>query len=51
MLTQQQLFVATNVDFGPDWEFNLGLGAGVTHETDHSILKLILGRRFGHVPE
>lgn len=47
MLTQQQLFVATNVDFGPDWEFNLGFGAGFTHETDHSIVKVILGRRVG----
>lgn len=45
--TEQQLFVATNVDFGPDWEFNLGLGAGFTRETDHSILKVILGRRVG----
>jgi hypothetical protein len=47
MQTQQQLFFATNVDFGPDWEFNLGLGAGMTRETDHSIVKVILGRRFG----
>lgn len=47
MQTQQQLFFATNVDFGPDWEFNLGFGAGMTHETDHSIVKVILGRRFG----
>jgi hypothetical protein len=47
MQTQQQLFFATNVDFGPDWEFNLGLGAGMTRDTDHSIVKVILGRRFG----
>lgn len=47
MQTQQQVFLATNVDFGPDWEFNLGLGAGFTHETDHSIVKVILGRRVG----
>lgn len=45
--TEQQVFLATNVDFGPDWEFNLGLGAGFTRETDHSILKVILGRRVG----
>jgi hypothetical protein len=50
MQTQQQLFIATNIDLGPDWEFNLGLGAGMTHETDHSILKVILGRRFGRMP-
>jgi hypothetical protein len=49
--TQQQLFFATNVDFGPDWEFNIGLGAGMTHETDHSIVKVILGRRFGRGAE
>jgi hypothetical protein len=45
--TQQQLFLATNIDLGPDWEFNLGLGAGFTRETDHSIVKVILGRRVG----
>jgi hypothetical protein len=39
-----------DVDFGEDWEFNVGLGVGVTQATDHMILKLILGRRFnfGH---
>jgi hypothetical protein len=47
MQTQQQLFVAANVDFGPDWEFNVGLGEGFTHETDHAIVKVILGRRVG----
>lgn len=47
MHTEQQLFLATNLDFGPEWEFNFGVGAGMTHETDHSIVKVILGRRFG----
>jgi len=45
--TEQQVFAAANVDFGPDWEFNIGLGAGFTRETDHSIVKIILGRRVG----
>lgn len=44
--TQQQFFFALNLDFGPEWEFNVGLGEGTTHNTDHSIVKMILGRRF-----
>jgi hypothetical protein len=31
---------------GPKWEFNFGVGAAVTHSTDHLIVKCILGRRF-----
>jgi hypothetical protein len=33
-------------DFGPNWEFNLGVGLGVTRNTDHLLVKMILGRRF-----
>jgi hypothetical protein len=44
--TQQQFFFALNLDLGPEWEFNVGLGDGTTRSTDHSIVKMILGRRF-----
>jgi len=43
---QQQIFPAVDVDFGPDWEFNFGVGIGMTASTDHLIIKCILGRRF-----
>jgi hypothetical protein len=33
-------------DFGPDWEFNLGVGIGATQSTDHLLVKMIAGRRF-----
>jgi len=43
---EQQFFPAIDVDFGPQWEFNAGLGVGTTRSTDHLILKCIVGRRF-----
>jgi len=44
---QEHLIVpALDVNFSPDWEFNFGVGVGVTHSTDHLIVKMILGRRF-----
>ena len=43
---QQQFFPTIDVDFGPQWEFNLGVGVGTTRTTDHLIVKCILGRRF-----
>jgi hypothetical protein len=30
----------------PQWEFNLGVGFGMSQATDDLIVKLILGRRF-----
>jgi len=42
---QHQLFGAVNLNFGPHWEFNAGLGEGFTRGTDHLIAKMILGRR------
>src|SRR2546426_2743379 len=32
--------------WGPQWEFNFGVGIGATRSTDHLIIKCILGRRF-----
>ncbi|HKI25568.1 MAG TPA: hypothetical protein VKA07_04540 [Candidatus Sulfotelmatobacter sp.] len=43
---QQQFFPSIDVDFGPEWEFNFGVGVGVTRSTDHLIVKCIIGRRF-----
>ena len=31
---------------GPRWEFNLGVGVGMTPSTDHLLVKMILGYRF-----
>ena len=45
-LQQEQIVPSIDYDFGPNWEFNLGLGVGVTHSTDHLLLKMIIGRRF-----
>jgi hypothetical protein len=44
---QQHLIIPTlDLDFGPKWEFNFGVGVGVTHSTDHLIVKMIIGHRF-----
>lgn len=45
-LQQQQFFPVVDYDFGPEWEFNFGVGVGVTRSTDHLLVKMILGRRF-----
>ena len=43
---QQQFFPTIDYDFGPAWEFNFGVGVGVTQATDHLLIKCIIGRRF-----
>jgi hypothetical protein len=43
---EQQFFPSIDLDLGPQWEFNFGVGVGVTGSTDHLIIKCILGRRF-----
>ncbi len=43
---EQQFFPTIDVDFGPQWEFNFGVGVGATRSTDHLIVKCIIGRRF-----
>lgn len=40
---QHQLFLAIDLDFNPDWEFNAGYGLGFTPATDNDIFKVILG--------
>lgn len=45
--TQQMFLPALDIDFGKRWEFNVGVGVGVTQATDHLLIKTILGYRFG----
>jgi len=44
---QQQIIPSMDLNLGPNWEFNFGVGVGVTRSTDHLLIKMILGRRFG----
>jgi len=44
---QHQLFPVIDLNLGPQWEFNLGAGVGLTRSTDPLIIKMILGYRFG----
>ena len=43
---QHDIIPALDVDFGDKWEFNFGVGLGVTQATDHLLIKAILGYRF-----
>ena len=43
---QHQLFPVIDLDLGPKWEFNAGIGFGLTPTTDQLIFKMILGYRF-----
>jgi hypothetical protein len=43
---QQQVFPSIDLNVSPKWEFNFGVGVGMTRNTDHLIVKMILGRRF-----
>src|SRR5713101_2496030 len=43
---QHQLFPVVDLNLGPQWEFNAGLGIGLTRSTDPLLVKLILGYRF-----
>ncbi len=43
---EQQLFPTLDLNLGPRWELNLGVGVGMTRSTDHMILKCILGYQF-----
>jgi hypothetical protein len=42
---QQQLFAVTDLNVSPKWEFNFGVGVGLTAGTDHLLVKMIVGRR------
>jgi hypothetical protein len=43
---EQQILPAIDLNLGDRWEFNFGVGVGVTQSTDHLLVKMILGRRF-----
>jgi hypothetical protein len=45
-LQQHDIVPTIDYDFGPNWEFNFGVGVGVTRSTDHLLAKMIIGRRF-----
>ena len=42
----QQFVPAFDLNVSPKWEINFGIGVGVTGETDHMLVKAIIGRRF-----
>jgi hypothetical protein len=43
---EQQIVPALDLNLGPRWEFNFGVGVGMTRSTDHLLVKMILGYRF-----
>jgi hypothetical protein len=43
----QQIYAVTDLNLSPKWEFNFGVGVGMTGASDHLLLKMIIGRRFG----
>ena len=43
---QHQLFPVIDLDLGPQWEFNAGVGIGLTPGTDRLLFKVIVGYRF-----
>lgn len=47
---QQHMFLpAVDIDFGPNWEFNFGVGIGATQATDHLLIKMIVGYRLNNI--
>jgi len=48
---QQQIMPTVDLNLSPNWEFNFAVGVGVTQGTDHLLVKMILGRRFGVPPK
>lgn len=42
---EHQIVPALDLNVSPDWEFNFGVAVGLTPATDHTIVKMILGRR------
>ena len=43
---QHQIVPALDYDFGPNWEFNLGVVCGLTPGTQPLLVKMIIGHRF-----
>jgi len=42
-----QIFFVTDLNLSPRWEFNAGIGLGLTPNTEGLVFKTIIGRRFG----
>jgi hypothetical protein len=45
---EHSLYPDFDLNLSPNWEFNFGVGVGMTRSTDHLIVKMILGYRFGN---
>ena len=43
---KQQIFPVIDLNLAPDWDFNFGVGFGLTEETDRLVVKMILEHRF-----
>jgi hypothetical protein len=43
----QQIVPCVDLNLSPNWEFNFGVGVGMTQGTDHLLVKMILGYRIG----
>jgi hypothetical protein len=43
---KQQIFPVIDLNLGPDWDFNFGVGFGLTGQTDRLVVKMILEHRF-----
>jgi hypothetical protein len=43
---QHQIFPTIDLNLSPQWEFNFGIGIGLTRSTDDLLIKVILGRQF-----
>ncbi len=43
---QHQIVPVLDLNLSPEWEFNVGVGIGLTRSTDELFVKLIIGRRF-----
>lgn len=41
---EQQIVPAVDLNVSPKWEFNFGVGVGVTHGTDHLLVKMAAAR-------
>jgi len=41
------LVPSIDLNLSPLWEINLGVGLGLTRNTDGPLIKAIVGRRFG----
>jgi hypothetical protein len=43
---EHRIFPVIDLNLSPKWEYNFGVGVGVTQGTDPLIVKMIIGYRF-----